>query len=165
MKLPEQERIKALLEMPRVQFVDDDPSHYEHRTFTVRSGLVNETQIHSPSYAFVPRQWRGTFCNVGRGASSRNRITAVLSAESTLHQKVSANHLPRNPVFGSVTGRGIGDGMPWVASGWSSGAGGFGSGGLTLHAGGIPSELRHLFGHAELSRDLFDGCLAAGFSK
>ena len=29
----------------------------------------------SPSYAFVPRQRRGTFCFVGRGASSRNRIS------------------------------------------------------------------------------------------
>lgn len=46
MELPEQERVKALLEMPCVQFVDDDPSHHEHRTSTVCSRLVNETQIH-----------------------------------------------------------------------------------------------------------------------
>ena len=78
------DRAKALLEMPRVQFVDDDPSHYEYRTSIVCS-LVHETQLHSPSYAFVPRRGRGTFCIVGRGASSRNRITAVLSTKSTLH--------------------------------------------------------------------------------
>lgn len=36
-ELPEQKRVKALLKMPGVQFVDDDPSHHKYRTSSVCS--------------------------------------------------------------------------------------------------------------------------------
>ena len=45
MELPEQKRVKALLKMPRVQLVDDDPSNHEHRTSTVCSRFINEAQV------------------------------------------------------------------------------------------------------------------------
>ncbi len=55
-ELVEQERVEALLQVPRVLLVDDDPAHDEHGTASVRSGLVNEAQVQIPPIAFVPRR-------------------------------------------------------------------------------------------------------------
>ena len=62
MELAEQEGVETLLQMPRVLLVDDDPADDEHRTASVRSGLVDKAQVQQSSHRVRAPPKRGTFC-------------------------------------------------------------------------------------------------------
>ena len=91
MELVEQERVKTLLEVPGVLLMDDDPTHHENGTASVRPGLINEAQVQAVLPSRPCPAEAGHVLRVSRGASSRNRILRSSPLRSSYTRRSARN--------------------------------------------------------------------------